>query len=122
MTPKLIIRLENLAVFVLSIYLILNTPDNGFLLGNWYLIILIWLSFDLSMIGYLINKTLGSVTYNFVHNYLSAILIVIYGNYAGSPNLIILGYILLSHVSLDRFLGFGLKYPTDFKHTHIQKL
>lgn len=120
--PKIIIRLENLLIFVLSIYFILNTPDNGFFIQNWYLIILIWLSFDLSMIGYLINKKLGSMTYNLIHNYLLAILIVVYGNYVGSPNLIILGLILISHISLDRFLGYGLKYPADFKHTHIQKL
>lgn len=120
--PKLIIKLENLAVFFLSVYLILITPDNGFFLQNWYLIILIWLSIDLSMIGYFINKKLGSIIYNLIHNYLLALFIIIFGNYAGSPNLIVVGYILLSHVSLDRFLGFGLKYPSDFKDTHIQKL
>ncbi|MBI2443419.1 MAG: DUF4260 family protein [Candidatus Levybacteria bacterium] len=30
--------------------------------------------------------------------------------------------ILLAHVGMDRFLGFGLKYPTHFKQTHLQKL
>lgn len=28
--------------------------------------------------------------------------------------------IWICHISLDRLLGYGLKYPTSFKFTHIQ--
>lgn len=30
--------------------------------------------------------------------------------------------ILTVHVALDRTLGFGLKYPSHFKDTHMQRL
>ena len=29
------------------------------------------------------------------------------------------GIILFTHSNMDRILGYGLKYPDDFKHTHL---
>jgi hypothetical protein len=26
------------------------------------------------------------------------------------------------HVGFDRFLGYGLRYPTDFKDSHLQQV
>ncbi|MBC8508108.1 MAG: DUF4260 family protein [Anaerolineales bacterium] len=36
-------------------------------------------------------------------------------------NLIIqlIGVIMLGHSSLDRVIGYGLKYPDSFQHTHL---
>ena len=33
-----------------------------------------------------------------------------------------LGLIWTAHIGVDRLLGFGLKYPTQFHDTHIQRL
>lgn len=30
--------------------------------------------------------------------------------------------IWLAHIGMDRMLGYGLKYPTDFKDTHLGRL
>jgi hypothetical protein len=30
-----------------------------------------------------------------------------------------LALIWLAHIGLDRALGYGLKYPTAFRHTHL---
>jgi hypothetical protein len=27
-----------------------------------------------------------------------------------------------AHIGMDRMLGFGLKYPTEFKETHLQRV
>jgi hypothetical protein len=27
-----------------------------------------------------------------------------------------------AHIGADRMLGYGLKYPTAFKHTHLQRV
>jgi hypothetical protein len=27
-----------------------------------------------------------------------------------------------AHIGMDRLLGYGLKYPTDFKDTHLQRV
>lgn len=74
------------------------------------------------MIGYLKNKKIGSIIYNLGHNYLLAIALVILGNLTPYDWMVTLGIILFAHVSLDRALGYGLKYPDDFKNTHTQKL
>ncbi|RKQ33951.1 DUF4260 family protein [Oceanobacillus halophilus] len=36
--------------------------------------------------------------------------------------LIIVGLIWTAHIGMDRMIGFGLKYPTAFKDTHIQRI
>ncbi len=33
-----------------------------------------------------------------------------------------LALILFAHIGIDRLLGFGLKYPSGFKDTHLQRL
>jgi len=30
--------------------------------------------------------------------------------------------IWIAHIGIDRVLGYGLKYPTAFKDTHLQKV
>ena len=42
--------------------------------------------------------------------------------FAFLPTLAIAGAILLAHVGMDRALGYGLKYPTHFKDTHLQRV
>lgn len=124
MMPKIIIRLENLSILLIAcgLYISLNGENIYLSFERWYLIILVWISFDLSMFGYLINKKIGSVIYNLVHNYVLAVVIIGIGINIMNLNMVSVGTILLIHISLDRLLGFGLKYPSDFKHTHIQKL
>jgi hypothetical protein len=41
---------------------------------------------------------------------------------AGSTGGLQLALIWLAHVGLDRSLGFGLKYPGDFKETHLSRV
>ena len=71
---KNILKLEELAMFVLSIYLFsgLNTS----LL--FYFIFL--LAPDASMIGYLINPKTGAFTYNLVHHKATSIILFIIGS------------------------------------------
>lgn len=77
---------------------------------------------DVSMVGYLINKSFGAFLYNLIHNYFLAVCLLIIAALLKSNTLAEISFILAAHVSVDRLFGFGLKYPDDFKHTHIQKL
>lgn len=113
---KNILRAEGLAVFAASLYFYNQ------LSGNWLLFILLILVSDFSMIGYLKDTKLGSITYNLGHNYILALLIIFAGIFTNNNFLTSLGLILSAHVGADRLLGFGLKYPTNFKDTHIQKV
>ncbi len=33
-----------------------------------------------------------------------------------------IGIILSSHIGMDRMIGYGLKYPTNFKDTHLNRI
>lgn len=123
--PTIIIKLENLVVFIISVYFInsiITGSEKEFFLDKWYFIIVLWLSFDLSMFGYLVNPKVGAAIYNLIHNYILAITLIVIGSFWNGLNITIIGFTLMSHISLDRFLKFGLKYSSGFKDTHIQKL
>lgn len=65
---------------------------------------------------------LGSITYNATHSHLLGIVLVTTGFATGTDLITQLGLIAVSHVGMDRMLGYGLKYATGFKHTHMQRV
>ncbi len=109
---KEILKLEELGMFCLSIILF-N------LLGYswWWFVILIFTP-DISMLGYLVNPKVGAITYNIFHHKGLAVLLYLIGMYTFNYEIVLAGIIIFGHSSLDRFLGFGLKYNDDFKQTH----
>lgn len=113
---KKILHLEGLAVLVASLYFY------NMLNGNWWLFALLLLTPDISMIGYLKDKKLGAITYNLGHNYLLGLPLIFGGIIFENQLLTQLGLIFTSHVGMDRMLGFGLKYASHFKDTHLQKV
>lgn len=113
---KKILHLEGLVILIASLYFYYATN------GSWWLLILLLLAPDLSMIGYLKDKKLGAITYNLVHNYVLSIVLIAVGLLSQNPLIIQIGLILTAHIAMDRMLGFGLKYPTNFKDTHLQKV
>ena len=110
---KNLLRLEELAVFALSIVLFSYTS-----LAWWWFLLLILLP-DIGMIGYIFNTRVGAVTYNFFHHKAVAIIVLCAGWYLAHEWTLVAGIILLGHLALDRILGYGLKYTDSFKHTHL---
>ena len=88
----------------------------------WWLFLVLILLPDIGMLGYMINPSVGSVTYNIFHHKGIAILILIIGWKMTNPALELAGIILLGHASMDRIFGYGLKYPDSFKNTHLGTL
>lgn len=74
------------------------------------------------MIGYIRSTKLGSITYNIGHSYPAAAIVVALGFIFGSGLTVALGAIWFGHIGWDRMLGYGLKYGTSFKHTHLGQL
>src|SRR5690348_16139572 len=74
---------------------------------------------DLSMLGYAAGPRVGAFTYNLVHHKAVAVAVYIVGAWLGNAPVQFAGLILLAHSSLDRVLGYGLKYPDAFEHTHL---
>lgn len=114
--PSWFVRLENWLLFCLVLYVYLS---QGF---SFIWFVALWILPDVGMIGFAINKSFGTLTYNLLHTYIGPL--IAFFLYVLEPNQILLQLALIwtSHISLDRFIGYGLKYKSHFKHTHISKL
>ncbi|MGH2753932.1 MAG: DUF4260 domain-containing protein [Actinomycetota bacterium] len=114
--PPRLIRLEGAAAAVLGLFLYEHHGD------SWWLLVALVLVPDLSIPVYFIEKRVGAALYNLVHTYLWAAILAGIGIGDEHPLLVSLAIIWLIHIGVDRALGYGLKYPTDFKDTHLQRL
>ena len=112
----IILRVEQLAIMALGIGLWLF---NG---GTAWLLIPAWLLVDLSMVGYLGGSRLGSITYNAAHNLVLPIVLLGLGWWLDTAWLLLAGAVFITHIGLDRALGYGLKLPTDFRDTHLGRI
>lgn len=112
---KRILQLEELAQLALGITGLYFLPFQF----TWWIWILLFLSPDIAILGYGINKKAGAVIYNIFHHKFIAIVIGAFGLFTSNNILMLTGAILFSHSAFDRMLGFGLKYCDDFKHTHL---
>ena len=110
---KYLLKLEETAMFLFAIYLFNQLNYNW-----WWFPTLLFLP-DLSMLGYLVNTAIGAQLYNFVHHKAVAIIIYVIGIYIMNPALQLTGIILFAHSSMDRIMGYGLKYTDSFNNTHL---
>ncbi len=110
---KASLKIEELAMFLLSIYLF---NQLGF---DWWWYLALFLAPDLSMIGYAVNTKVGAFAYNLAHHKGVAILFYFAGIYFNNIALQLTGIILFGHSSFDRVMGYGLKYNDSFHHTHL---
>ncbi len=112
---KYAIQLEETALFAIALLALYYQP----LQFAWWAWILLFLLPDLGMLGYFINPETGAFTYNLLHHRAVGAGILILGMYTQQPYVTLAGIILLGHSSFDRALGYGLKFPDSFKHTHL---
>lgn len=112
MNPRPLLHLEGATVLALSLYAYQSQH------ASWGLFALLLLVPDLSMLGYLLNARAGAQAYNAVHTYTGPLLLALY-SVAARPAVLPFALIWLAHIGMDRMLGYGLKYPTHFKDTHL---
>ncbi len=110
---KNIIKLEEAAMFGLSIY-VLNS-----LHAEWWWYLILVLGPDISMLGYLAGNKAGAVCYNFFHHKGVAIAVFLSGLLLPHVLLQVIGIVLFGHSSMDRLFGYGLKTNEGFKYTHL---
>jgi hypothetical protein len=103
MNIKTLIKLEELALAVLSFYLFF-TLDYA-----WWWFPLLFFVPDVSLAGYLFGPKAGAVIYNVVHHKALSILLYLAGSLTQSPALQLAGVMMFGHSSLDRVLGFELQ-------------
>jgi hypothetical protein len=111
--PVWVQRVEGLAMLVAAV---IGFADTG---SSWWWFAGLILVPDISMVGYLSGPSLGAITYNLGHNLVGPGLL--FGWFwLGGPDLVLgLAWIWLGHIGLDRMLGYGLKHPDAFTHTHL---
>ncbi|HZP05222.1 MAG TPA: DUF4260 domain-containing protein [Terracidiphilus sp.] len=113
----LLLRLEGLAVAVLSAWLYARSG------ASWWLFAVLWLAPDLSMLGYLISPCRGARLYNAFHTYLLPALLALASFVLHTRSLLLpIALIWMNHIGVDRALGYGLKYAEGFGWTHLGRL
>ncbi len=115
---KTILKLEEVVLTAVALYA-LSYYDLG--LSAWLWAALFFLP-DISMLGYMVNAKFGAISYNIFHHKGIALLIIAIGYFFTIEPLIATGILLFAHASFDRIWGYGLKYVSGFKDTHLGSL
>jgi hypothetical protein len=111
--PGILLRIEGLVLLAGSPLLYLQQR------GEWWALLALLLAPDLSMLGYLRGPAVGAALYNLFYNYLPPAALSAIGVLSGNQLLLLLALIWFAHIGMDRLLGYGLKYSSGFKDTHI---
>lgn len=114
--PRILLHLEGAAVFLASIavYFHLGLP--------WWAFLVFLLAPDLSAVGYLFGTRTGSIIYNLAHTIVWPAILGVAGWWWGWAWAAPVVLIWLAHIGMDRMVGYGLKYPDAFKHTHLDEV
>lgn len=113
--PRILLSLEGLTVFISSLVMY------QYVGGNWWLFGALLLAPDLVFIIYMLDKSIGIIAYNLMHNYIFPVMLGVGAILSGWQFGIVLSIIWLAHIGMDRTVGYGLKYQPGFKETHLNR-
>ena len=114
--PVSLLRIEEAALLAAAIALYAHFHF------SWLLFAVLFLAPDLFMLGYLANPRIGAALYNLGHFVFVPIALFGIGFVTQRQLLTAVALIWFCHIAFDRMLGYGLKYPTHFKETHLQRI
>ena len=113
--PAAVLHLEGLALAVVAIVIFARTD------GNWLQFVVLILAPDLSALGYwLVHLSARLSTIPCIRKSASGVGALWPAR--REPTCAWLALIWLCHIGTDRFFGFGLKYATEFKDTHLNRV
>ena len=101
-------------IAAVAVYFLLGLPLWAFLV--------FLLAPDLSAVGYLSGTRNGSIVYNLAHTIVWPVMLGVLGWWLGWSWAAPVSLIWLAHIGMDRMVGYGLKYPDAFKHTHLDEV
>lgn len=122
---KNLLRLEEFAQFLVCVLALI------FFDVPWWCYLLLAIGPDISILGYLVNTSVGAITYNLFHHKgvavlmaaLSWIVALLSVHAIEDKGLGVMIYvaaiIIYGHASMDRIFGYGLKFSDSFQHTHL---
>lgn len=116
LSPKPLLHLEGAMLLACTIlaYAHLNL--------SWSTFLLTLLLPDIAMLGYLVTPKLGSWLYNVAHTTTLPLLIGAFAFAFQATVGMQIALIWLAHIGADRMIGYGLKYSTNFKDTHMEHI
>ena len=114
--PRLLLRAEGIAVAAaaVALYFYADHP--------WWLLVALALAPDVALLAFAAGPRIGAVAYNAAHTYLFPVALAALGVVAEADWPVRVGLIWLMHIGVDRAVGYGLKYPSGPKETHIQRV
>ena len=115
-SPAMLLRLEGLTVMALALF------AYGRLEYSWLVFFLLLLWPDIAIMAYAVNKNVGTAVYNLLHTYTLPIVLLMASVFFSWSFGIQFAIIWFAHIGMDRLFGYGLKYSSDFKDTHLTRL
>jgi hypothetical protein len=114
--PRSLLHVEGavVAVAAVALYFHLGYP--------WWLLVVLALAPDLSMLGYVGGPVIGAIAYDLAHTYAVPVLLATIGVLADAGLAVQVALIWITHIGVDRALGYGLKYRSGFEDTHLQRV
>ena len=114
--PRILLRAEGAALLVVAAILYARVGE------SWWLFVILFLTPDLSFLGYLGGARTGAIVYNAAHTLIGPLLLATAGLLLPFYILIPLALIWFAHIGFDRLLGYGLKYAAGFGFTHLGRI
>ena len=110
---RLLLRAEGLAVLAVSAAAYAQWGAGWMVFAGFFLLP------DLALLGYSWGPRVGALGYNATHAYVGPLALLAFGVLAAAPLAVSLALIWTAHIGFDRALGYGLKYVTGFRVTHL---
>lgn len=112
--PRVILRLEGAALFALATLAYAHLGALG-----WGVYAAVFLLPDVAFLAYLVGPRAGAAAYNATHGLLGPAALALASVALAAPAAGALALVWAAHVGFDRMLGYGLKYPSAFRDTHL---
>ena len=116
LSPARLLRLEGAALALVAVLLYAHAD------ASWWLFAGLLMLPDLGMLGFVRGPRIGAFTYNLTHTLVVPLSVAAVGVVADRAGLLHIALIWVAHIGADRATGYGIKYPTHFKDTHLQRL
>ena len=114
--PKLLLHREGFVVFVVACVVYGRSGD------SWGKFAILFLVPDLFMLGYVFGRKIGARVYNVGHTYAAPFLFWLMACLLHRPSGLALALIWAAHIGFDHLLGHGLKYESELKKTHLNRV
>jgi hypothetical protein len=115
--PRRILRSEGVVLVAAALAAYFTGLDEP-----WWLVPVLLFVPDAFMIGYARSNRVGAWLYNLAHSTPAPAVLGLVATLAGRSLAQGVALVWLAHIGMDRALGYGLKYESDFRDTHLGRI